>query len=437
MKFSHFAIGLLSLLSPVSAAWSKEVRIANCGLAASMRNSSLANQFTNRNSPPQLDREIFRIRDEIAAHETDVSATFYDILGIKARASLDDINKAYKLKARSLHPDKVRQTLRAKAAKKDGKGDSGVKKAPSSSQIKKAIKEASERQARLSLIANILRGPARDRYDHFLSNGFPLWKGTDYYYNRYRPGLGTVMFGLFLLVGGGVHYILLYTSWKRQKEFVGRYVRFARNAAWGGNIPGIDVDTTPATPEPQEDEDGMPQAVNRKQRRYMEKEKEKENRKEGLKTLSKKARKNASKNTSKPSSRDASVAPGTRKRVVAENGKVLVVDSYGDVFLEEQDEEGNVNEYLLDPNELHQPTILDTAIVRVPAFFFNSTIGRFLPAKAESEVEFVDEAVEGSPASGSTADEFEFINKSTESLNKAKSSGAQQGKAKKRKGKKN
>jgi hypothetical protein len=48
-------------------------------------------------------------------------------------------------------------------------------------------------------------------------------------------------------------------------------------------------------------------------------------------------------------SRDASPGPtGRRKRVVAENGKVLVVDELGDVYLEDEDEEGNVNEFLLD-----------------------------------------------------------------------------------------
>lgn len=212
--------------------------------------------------------------------------------------------------------------------------------------MKAAVKRASELQTRLSLIAGILKGPSRDRYDHFLANGFPLWKGTDYYYNRYRPGLGTVMFGLFLVGGGAIHYLALYMSWKRQREFVQRYVKFARDTAWGGNmgIPGIDVEpaSTP-TAEPDEDESAAPMAMNRKQRRMMEKEKSKD---EG-RPASKKSRK--SRNASKNSSRDASVAPtGAKKRVVAENGKVLVVDSQGDVFLEEQDEEGNVNEYLLD-----------------------------------------------------------------------------------------
>lgn len=235
----------------------------------------------------------------------------------------------------------MRQQLRARKPKDGAKSI----KAPTNSEIKTAVKQASERQTRLSLIANILKGASRDRYDHFLANGFPLWKGTDYYYNRYRPGLGTVIFGLLMFGGGAVHYLILYMNWKRQKEFVGRYVRFARNTAWGGNIPGLNVDPAPApAPAAEEEEDpAAPVPRNRKERRMMEKE----TRKEEGRPSKKKERK--TRNASKPSSRDASEAPsGVRKRVVAENGKVLVVDSLGDVFLEEQDAEGNVHEYLLD-----------------------------------------------------------------------------------------
>jgi hypothetical protein len=28
------------------------------------------------------------------------------------------------------------------------------------------------------------------RYDFFYKNGVPKWRGTGYYYSRYRPGLG-------------------------------------------------------------------------------------------------------------------------------------------------------------------------------------------------------------------------------------------------------
>ncbi|PTB81603.1 hypothetical protein M440DRAFT_1387988 [Trichoderma longibrachiatum ATCC 18648] len=411
MKIEYLVVGVLSLLTPLAAAWSKE------------------------------DREIFRIRDEIAAHESDPAASFYDILGVTPSASQDDINKAYRKKSRSLHPDKVKQQLRAEKAQADKKkkgaatgGSAASSKGPTQAEIRKAVKEASERQARLSLIANILRGPARDRYDHFLANGFPLWKGTDYYYNRYRPGLGTVLVGVFMMGGGAIHYLALYMSWKRQREFVERYVRFARNAAWGNDagIPGVDAVPAPApAPAPEEEEAAAPaQPRNRRERRMQEKETRKDDGKS-----SKKARKAVS----SKSSSSAPTPTGVRKRVVAENGKILVVDSQGDVFLEEEDEEGNVNEFLLDPNELVQPTFKDTAVVRVPVWVFRSTVGRFLPkGAAQTEAEEIaeedsDAAQNTPPSSESAGDDFEILDKSTDSLSKVKTTGAQQGKATKRK----
>ncbi|POR38242.1 Putative J domain-containing protein C2E1P5.03 [Tolypocladium paradoxum] len=416
MKIAYLSIGILSFLTPLTAAWSKE------------------------------DREIFRIRDEISAHESDPAATFYDILGIPPNASQDDINKAYRKKTRSLHPDKVKQQLKADrvkaAANKGTKGGVHVAKPPTAAEIRTAVKQAGERQARLSLIANILRGPSRQRYDHFLTNGFPLWKGTDYYYNRYRPGLGTVVLGLFVLGGGAIHYLILYMSWKRQKEFVERYVKFAREAAWGNSmgIPGVDSAPAPAPAPatPPEEEDGPPQAMNRKQRRMQEKE----SKKDGRGRAKKHSRK------AQDVSRDASSGPapsGVRKRVVAENGKILVVDSVGDVFLEEEDEEGNVNEFLLDPNELHQPTFKETAVVRVPLSLFNLAYGvvsRSCNKDAAGEADAADinddsDAPQHTPSSDSAGEDFEMLAKSTDSLGKAKASGAQQGgRANKRKGRK-
>lgn len=304
-----------------------------------------------------LDREIFRIRDEIAAHEVDPGATFYNILDISPSASQDEITKAYRKKTRSLHPDKVKQKLRAERAKGgDSKKKSGVKpsKPLTQADIRAAVKKASEEQARLGLIANILRGSGRVRYDHFLSNGFPLWKGTDYYYNRYRPGLGTVLTGLFLVVGGGVHYLILYMSWKRQKEFVDRYIKFARNAAWGGGLGVPNVEAAPApppAPAPEEEEEAPPMPRNRRERRMYEKESRREEGKPAVKKTRKVVR------PSQVDSQEAAVAAsgpsGARKRVVAENGKVLVVDSLGDVYLEGEDEDGNIGEFLLDVSLLH------------------------------------------------------------------------------------
>lgn len=316
--------------------------------------------YFDTDCPCLTDREIFRVRDELAA-ALGPDLTFYDFVGVAPSASLDDINKAYRKKTRLLHPDKVRQQLmaeRQKAAKKEG---SGKAKTPAASEVRAAVKEASEMQARLSIVTNVLRGPERDRYDHFLANGFPVWKGTEYYYNRYRPGFGTVLFGLFVFVGGGAHYFALYMSWKRQREFVERYIRYARHAAWGSQLGGLAVGGDQDADLGAGDADDEPRqqnmAMNRKQRRMQERDAKRDAIREG--TGGRRARRGVtgagsagSSGAATPPAQAAAGPTGTKKRVVAENGKILVVDSLGDVYLEQIDEDGKVEELLLDVSPL-------------------------------------------------------------------------------------
>ena len=74
--------------------------------------------------------------------------------------------------------------------------------------------------------------------------------------------------------------------------------------------------------------------------------------------------------------------------MTAENGKVFVVDSVGNVYLEEEDEDGNTVEFLLDPDEIHKPTIWDTAVVRLPIWLYRKCADPFLKdTKPASEVE--------------------------------------------------
>lgn len=149
-------------------------------------------------------------------------------------------------------------------------------------------------------------------------------------------------------------------SWKRQREFVERYIKFARHAAWGDNlgIPAVDVGAggapvgTAAPPAPadeQQQEQAMP--TNRKMRRMQEREAKKGSSSDGAKRGGRRAVTRASSGTATPTAAataDSAGPQGAKKRVVAENGKVLVVDSLGDVYLEQEDEDGNVEEFLLD-----------------------------------------------------------------------------------------
>jgi hypothetical protein len=92
------------------------------------------------------DREIFRIRDELINNEPDSPGTFYDILGISPHASQDDITKVYRQKTKTLHPDKVKQQLKAKKKKNPNA------KPPTKAELAAAVKRSGERQARYVIL---------------------------------------------------------------------------------------------------------------------------------------------------------------------------------------------------------------------------------------------------------------------------------------------
>jgi len=351
------------------------------------------------------DQEIFRLRDEVATHEGP-NATFYSFLGVDPSASQDDINKAYRKKSRLIHPDKARQSFIASFSQPTSKPKPGSKpgvhvqknKQPSQREIKAFEKEASARFGRLGIVTNILRGPERERYDHFLYNGFPVWKGTGYYYQRFRPGLLSVLFGLFVVIGGGAHYVALYLGWKKQREFVDRYIKHARRLAWGdegglGAIPGLGTNGT-ATPPSQSENDGdEPQSMNwnRKQKRQQERESRRAGKNPKLAKAAEKARTSG---ISTPVEAELTSGPvGAKKRTIAENGKVLIVDSVGNVYLEEETEEGERHEFLLDVDEIVKPTINDTVLVRLPIWVYNQSVGKLLNKQTQDAAlaELIDE----------------------------------------------
>lgn len=335
-----------------------------------------------------LDHEIFRLNDEIMAAEGP-NTTFYSFLNTPPSSTHAEITKAARTRSKALHPDKAIPALIArrsapkpltsaeKAAKKPKVTKSLTKK-----EREKIIAEATTRYQRLSVVAAILKGEGRERYDHFLANGFPRWRGTGYYYARFRPGLASVLVGLLMFVGGGVHYALLYVGWKRHREFVERYIAHARRMAWGNDsgIPGLeDVqrETSAVVPSAAGGEDDGGMALNRRQKRMQEKETKKKDSGKGAKS----ARANG---ISRPVDGEAigQGAMGVRKKVVAPNGKVLIVDAEGNVYLEEQTEEGDKHELLLDLDEIPRPTIFQTALFRLPIWAYSRTAGRLFSSGA-------------------------------------------------------
>lgn len=321
MQFTSFLLLITVSLLTLTAAWTKE------------------------------DHEIFRVRDELTALEgADVS--FYDFLGVVPTATYEEIKKQTKKRSRVLHPDRAVNSMlaeRQKSAKKEMNKKAGVTvtKGPTAKERTKVTKEANDRYALLAVVVEILRGSSRDRYDHFLRNGFPVWKGTGYFYQRFRPGLGSVLVGLFIMFGGAAHYGAMIIGYRRQREFVERYVSHARSAAWGSEngIPGVPGSTGTATPPqlPVQDEDEMgAMPMNRRQKRMQEKE----GKRKDSPRLARSARMNG---TSSPIVAEQTSGPqGSKKKVVAPNGKVLIVDSVGNVYLEETTEEGETREFLLD-----------------------------------------------------------------------------------------
>ncbi|KAI0347267.1 DnaJ-domain-containing protein [Trametopsis cervina] len=155
------------------------------------------------------DHEIFDLVSALEASEGK-GTTFYSWLDVPSTASSTDISKAYRKKSIQLHPDK-----------------------------NPGVKGAHERFSRLGVIVKILRDKeGRERYDFFYKNGVPKWRGTGYYYSRFRPGLGTV-FAFLTLLTSALQYLVQRLTYKRDVQRVEQIIGQARSAAWGNKLtPG-------------------------------------------------------------------------------------------------------------------------------------------------------------------------------------------------------
>lgn len=99
--------------------------------------------------------------------------------------------------------------------------------------------DAQKRFERLGVINKILRDERRDRYDHFLTNGFPRWRGTGYFYERFRPGLGSVI-AFILMLSALVQRLVQGLNYRRDSARLENLRRSAQLLAWGPTfeVPG-------------------------------------------------------------------------------------------------------------------------------------------------------------------------------------------------------
>lgn len=173
--------------------------------------------FVAANWSPE-DYEIFSLNDKIKK-DLGEATDFYSWLKLPngPKSSLDEINKAYRKLSRKMHPDKF------------------------SGKSKKLKKKAEERFQRLSLVGNILRDHSlRRRYDYFYDKGFPKWKGTGYYYLRFRPGFVFTLVVLFVIVGV-FHYVALTISRRQDFKRIVNLKDQIRSQAWNNSgVPPLD-----------------------------------------------------------------------------------------------------------------------------------------------------------------------------------------------------
>ncbi|ORX55531.1 DnaJ-domain-containing protein [Hesseltinella vesiculosa] len=145
------------------------------------------------------DFEIFDLVDELESIEGK-GTNFYSWLDLKPSASQADVGRAYRKKSLKMHPDKNKHDPKAQ-----------------------------ERFARLGKVAAILRNKSkRERYNFFYKNGVPRWRGTGYYYSRFRPGVGTAVV-ILILVGTGMQALAQKINASQEKKRILHFVQDARH----------------------------------------------------------------------------------------------------------------------------------------------------------------------------------------------------------------
>jgi hypothetical protein len=106
------------------------------------------------------DYELFDLRDQVVALKGP-ETTFYSLLDLPPTATDAEIARAYRKASLALHPDK----------------NPGVEAAALYTLLTSVFATLKERRA---------------KYDAYLKRGWPRWRGSGYYYAKYKPGFGLI-----------------------------------------------------------------------------------------------------------------------------------------------------------------------------------------------------------------------------------------------------
>lgn len=197
------------------------MRLSKLLLLAFVLSITLFSISTSASQWSKEDHEIFELQAALEKAEAALSrksssgsggskkVNFYSLLGIPNTATSSEIKRAYRKKSLELHPDK----------------NSGVK-------------GAQKRFEQLGLVYKILRDDRKDRYDHFLRSGFPKWRNTGYFYERYRPGLGSVIVGIVVFTMLVEVLISRLTSAQERAKIL-RLKHSAYLVAWGPRYQSV------------------------------------------------------------------------------------------------------------------------------------------------------------------------------------------------------
>lgn len=199
-----------------------KMRLSRLLLLAIVLSVTLLSLCASASQWSKEDHEIFELQAALEKAEAALSSrkgttgstgskkvNFYSLLGIPNTATSSEIKRAYRKRSLELHPDK----------------NSGVK-------------GAQKRFEQLGLVYKILRDDRKDRYDHFLRSGFPKWRNTGYFYERYRPGLGSVVVGIVLFTMLVEVLISRLTSLQERAKIL-RLKHSAYLVAWGPRYQSI------------------------------------------------------------------------------------------------------------------------------------------------------------------------------------------------------